>query len=220
MDAWTISPAVFPGNMVGEMRHGRPLLAALAAALTTAPGAVAHADPPDLVPEAPSGVAVTGGKLTFLSTVRNAGGPLVLDATRPARAVRTLRADQLVEHAAGRFTVRRDVGRMSFRRARWRLRDFGRYELHRGADGAVVRSAAAPAACTGLQCGLPGVLALRFDVQSVPGSGSLDVTGLPAGDYRLVHRVNAGVALLESDYANDAACIGLRLGRSVTEIPC
>jgi hypothetical protein len=33
----------------------------------------------------------------------------------------------------------------------------------------------------------------------------LDVTGLPAGRYVLVHRVNAGRPLLESSYANDAS---------------
>ncbi|HEX2087209.1 MAG TPA: hypothetical protein VHF89_16120, partial [Solirubrobacteraceae bacterium] len=33
----------------------------------------------------------------------------------------------------------------------------------------------------------------------------------PAGRYDLVHRVNTEGALLESDYGNNAACVGVRL---------
>ena len=39
----------------------------------------------------------------------------------------------------------------------------------------------------------------------------IDVTGLPAGQYDLVHRVNSDVSLLESDYSNNSACVGVRL---------
>ena len=35
----------------------------------------------------------------------------------------------------------------------------------------------------------------------------VDVTGVPAGEYYLVHRVNADRKLLESDYSNDAASL-------------
>jgi hypothetical protein len=38
-----------------------------------------------------------------------------------------------------------------------------------------------------------------------------DVTNLPLGDYVLVHRVNAGRLLRESDYSNDAASVHIRL---------
>ena len=38
-----------------------------------------------------------------------------------------------------------------------------------------------------------------------------DITGLPAGDYDLVHRVNADLALEELRYENDAASVRLRL---------
>ena len=196
--------------MRGEMRHGRPLLAALAAALSVLPTTVAAADPPDLAPDAPSRVAVRDGRLTFLATVRNHGGPLVLDATRARHG---MRADQLIEQAAGRFTVRRRVARLRYRRGQWRLRGLGRYELYRAADGALVRSRPAPAPCEmGLQCGLPGVLALRFGVApTVTTRAALDVAGLPAGDYRLVHLVNPDVALLESEYANNFATQDLHL---------
>ena len=39
----------------------------------------------------------------------------------------------------------------------------------------------------------------------------VDVTGLPAGRYELVHRVNADRRLRESDYRNNAASIVLDL---------
>jgi hypothetical protein len=39
----------------------------------------------------------------------------------------------------------------------------------------------------------------------------LDVTGLPAGEYELVHRVNADGRLLEERYDNNAACLRVRL---------
>lgn len=39
----------------------------------------------------------------------------------------------------------------------------------------------------------------------------LDLTGLPAGEYLLVHRVNASLQLLERDYGNDEASLRLRL---------
>jgi hypothetical protein len=39
----------------------------------------------------------------------------------------------------------------------------------------------------------------------------VDITGVPPGDYVLVHRVNADGALLESRYDNNAACVGVRL---------
>jgi hypothetical protein len=42
----------------------------------------------------------------------------------------------------------------------------------------------------------------------------IDVTGLPAGRYLLVHRVNAGHELREVSYANNAASALIRLGRS------
>ena len=41
----------------------------------------------------------------------------------------------------------------------------------------------------------------------------IDVTGLPAGRYLLVHRVNADRSLREADYTNDAASVLLEIGR-------
>ena len=39
----------------------------------------------------------------------------------------------------------------------------------------------------------------------------VDVTDVPAGDYVLVHRVNVGRRLRESDYSNNAASLRIRL---------
>lgn len=71
------------------------------------------------------------------------------------------------------------------------------------------------------QCGLdrPGLLRLREGISVGFGDSYdpqlegqfVDVTGLPAGHYDLVHRVNADGALLESDYENNAACVGVEL---------
>jgi hypothetical protein len=214
--------------MQGEMRHGRPLLAALVAASGTLGAATtAEADTgmllPDLVPAPPSDVHATADgervQLRFRSSVANAGtGPLLLDSRRPSTERDVMAADQLVRHADGRYTVRRDVGSLRFVRSRWQLARFGRYELYRG--GVRVRTARGAGTCRGLQCGLPGLLALRFGLPAGSARGSIDVTGLPAGEYRLVHRVNAGVALLESDYADNSACVGVRLGPAVREVPC
>lgn len=49
------------------------------------------------------------------------------------------------------------------------------------------------------------------DVYSPMREGQyVDVTDVPPGDYVLVHRVNAGRRLRESDYANDAASVRIR----------
>ena len=71
------------------------------------------------------------------------------------------------------------------------------------------------------QCGLdrPDLLRLRNGISVGYGDDYdphlegqyVDVTGLPAGDYDLVHRVNAAATLLEADYTNNRACVGVRL---------
>lgn len=75
--------------------------------------------------------------------------------------------------------------------------------------------------------GRPGLLRLTQGIS--PGYGDdyvpklegqyVDVTGLPAGRYLLVHRVNADRALRESDYGNNAASVLLALRRPTGDIP-
>jgi hypothetical protein len=47
----------------------------------------------------------------------------------------------------------------------------------------------------------------------------VEITGLPAGRYVLVHRANPGRTLEESDYGNNAASVLLELSRPAGEIP-
>jgi hypothetical protein len=49
----------------------------------------------------------------------------------------------------------------------------------------------------------------------------LDITGLPAGRYELVHRVNGDRAIRESNYGNNAASIiiGIRWPRGMNQAP-
>jgi hypothetical protein len=128
--------------------------------------------------------------------------------------------------------------------AHWHLLSFERYELRRGAEGRSVGRDRKTGFCledryeltrlklphkparpvwTG-ECGRgrPGLLAVRQGIS--PGYGDdyvptlegqyIDVTGLPAGRYLLVHRVNADRRLRESEYGNNAASVLLELRRT------
>ena len=65
----------------------------------------------------------------------------------------------------------------------------------------------------------PGLLRLREGISVGYGDDydahlegqSFDVTGLPAGRYLLVHRVNSGRVLRESDYSNNASSMAFEL---------
>jgi hypothetical protein len=67
--------------------------------------------------------------------------------------------------------------------------------------------------------GFPGLLRMREGISVGYGDlyrpnlegQSFDVTGLPAGEYVLSHEVNRGRQIRESDYANNAASVLLRL---------
>jgi hypothetical protein len=70
-------------------------------------------------------------------------------------------------------------------------------------------------------CGMgrPGLLRLREGISVGYGDEYgphlegqyVDVTGIPAGKYDLVHTVNGGGRLLEQRYDNNASCLGLRV---------
>jgi hypothetical protein len=119
----------------------------------------------------------------------------------------------------------------------WHLLHFDRYELRRADGGkALVRdhksgfclgdryrvagvsvAAAKPEPTYIGACGLKQPHRLSVEEGISPGYGdnylpylegqSLPLTGLPAGPYLLVHRVNTDHALLESDYADNAASV-------------
>jgi Lysyl oxidase len=125
----------------------------------------------------------------------------------------------------------------------WHLLGFMRYELRRpGGRAALVRDRKTgfclgdryrarerglperpPAAVYTSRCGLGGTARLGLIEGISVGYGdvykpnlegqSLDLTGLAPGRYVLVHRVNAGRRLRESDYTNNASSLLLQLRR-------
>ena len=122
----------------------------------------------------------------------------------------------------------------------WHLESFVRYELRRARDFSLVVRDRKSGFCLldrwgRVSPGIPGVEPPRFvgdcgagrpDARSVSQGTSvgyvdrypaffhgqdLDVTGLPAGRYHLVHRANPDRTMREVRYSNDAASVLLRL---------
>ena len=127
----------------------------------------------------------------------------------------------------------------------WHLLGFERYALRRASDGRLVApdrktgfclgdryrnanppAAAPPEAVWVAECGRGRTRLLRLRQGISPGYGDdyvpalegqlVDLTGVPAGRYLLVHRVNADRSIRESSYANNAASVLIELrGRTV-----
>jgi len=127
----------------------------------------------------------------------------------------------------------------------WHLLGFERYALRRASDGRLVApdqktgfclgdryriarppAAAPPEAVWVAECGRGRTQLLRLRQGISPGYGDdyvpalegqlVDLTGVPAGRYLLVHRVNADRSIRESSYENNAASVLLELrGRTV-----
>jgi Lysyl oxidase len=125
--------------------------------------------------------------------------------------------------------------------AHWHLLGFERYELRRAGDGKLVAPDRKTGFCLGdrfdaspadlpnepaqavwtQECGLRSAGLLRVREGISPGYGddyvpSLEgqyvvLDGVPAGRYRLVHRVNPERALHESDFSNNTASVLLEL---------
>lgn len=122
----------------------------------------------------------------------------------------------------------------------WHLLRFDRYELRRAFDHTLVRPDRKTGFCLGdrydsgrsfrakpsqavfnTNCRLYAPRASSVDMAISVGYGddyraylegqSFDVSGLPAGQYELVNRVNAGRRLRERHYWNNAASVRLRL---------
>jgi hypothetical protein len=213
-------------------------LAALVVAFVSLP----HAPLPDLDQAPPQGLSVVerGGRplLVFGSAVDNIGpGELVVEASR-SRGV--MRAWQVV--GTRRYPLRVPLRYVrSETHEHWHLPGFERYELRRADDGRLVGRDRKTGFClrdayetrarnrkprwTG-ECarGRPGALTVRegisigFGDDYVPEKEgqSIDVTGVPAGRYVLVHRANPDRVLRERSYANNASSVLLELrGRRV-----
>lgn len=124
--------------------------------------------------------------------------------------------------------------------AHWHFLDFDRFELVRAKDGRRVRPgrktgfcvgdeldrrrgdvAEAPTPVAGNVCGFgePGraelleTMSVGFAQRYEPGLAGqhVDLTGLPAGRYRLRHVANPDRDLLESDYSNNVAAVTFEL---------
>ena len=196
---------------------------------------------PDLRQDSPWGVDArahlgrrrTVYRLVFASTVRNVGaGPLVVVGTRPSTARRLMRMDQVVVGSGGRT---RDIvgvghGYYSVPHAHWHFVPFEQYELRR-LDGSLVARDHKVGFCIGTHLttaavlrrlcahGKPKALYVRENLQPHHGDTYgperegqyIDIDGVPAGIYDVVHRVNIERRIRESDYANDVASLRVRL---------
>jgi hypothetical protein len=175
------------------------------------------------------------------ATYNAGSGPLIVDGRRARRSDPTMDATQLVERrAGGKAARRRRIGTLRYvistDHRHWHLQDYLRYELRSAVDGRLVRPDLKTGFCLGDRyagsgvsrapryqgmCGLdePRLLAIREGISSGFGDvygaylegQEIDITGVPAGEYILLHRVNARRRILEERYDNDVACIALSL---------
>ena len=147
------------------------------------------------------------------------------------------RADGSLLHVPAVGTIRHTRSRGHHH---WHLLRFDRYELRRASDHTLVLPDRKTGFCLGdrydsgrsfprkpseplfrTNCRIYQPEASSVDMAISVGYGddyhaylegqSLDVTGLPAGQYELVHRVNADRRLRELRYTNNAAPVRLRL---------
>lgn len=168
-------------------------------------------------------------------------GPLIVEGRRASRRVESMTADQVVVRADGSKRRLRDVGVVRFVESpdhrHWHYLGFDRYELRSAADFELVVADRKTGFCLGdryaiepdsglepvftTRCGLDGTGLVRLRQGISPGFGDdykprlegqyLDLTGVRAGRYVLVHRANPDRSLLESDYRNNAASALLRV---------
>ncbi len=168
-------------------------------------------------------------------------GPLIISGRRKPATISTMTADQLIQGADTRRAVGRLRYVHSHDHEHWHLLGFERYELRPvgGGIGPVTDRktgfclgdryrtdspalpAAPPAPRYTSRCGLGQPDRLHLvqgisvgygdDYQANLEGQSLPLTGLAAGRYVLVHRVNIRQRLHETDYSNNAASLLLRL---------
>jgi hypothetical protein len=174
--------------------------------------------------------------LTFASATDNVGaGPMVVFGRREGRIMAVSqeieRADSSFRTVPTR-AVMRYVRTPTHEH--WHLMGFERYELYRASDHSLVGRSRKAGFCLGDRYRSPGAddsleprwvgncgkeqparRGLRVGIS--PGFGDdyvptkegqyVDVTGLPAGLYELVHVANPGRTLVESDYGNNEASV-------------
>jgi hypothetical protein len=179
--------------------------------------------------------------LGFTTAVDNVGeGPFVVVGRRPAGSP-TMQASQRVTLAPGRYRVYPEVGLLHYQDVgnhhHWHFQPYERYEL-RTPDGRVVvrdhkqgfcladhydrapgvahgppvfrdncawGNPRATALVEGTSVGYTDIYPAYFHGQSI------DITGVPAGSYLLVNRVNPFLRFRELRYDNNAATLAIRL---------
>jgi hypothetical protein len=180
-------------------------------------------------------------QLGFTTAVDNVGdGPFVVVGRRPAGSP-TMVAAQRVTIAPGRYRTYPEVGQLHYQDVgnhhHWHFQPYERYEL-RTLDGTVVVrdhkqgfcladhygrapgiAHAAPVFLGNCAWGDPRATALvegtsvgYTDIYPAYFHGqSIDITGVPAGQYLLVNRVNPFLRFRELRYDNNAATLAIRL---------
>lgn len=174
-------------------------------------------------------------RLSFSSAAENVGtGPLIIVAERQSQDDPDMTATQLVERTDGSTASVENVGSLQYvtdpTHEHWHLLPFMRYELRAVKGGKLVRPDAKTGFCLGdrygasgearageffTNCGLgdTGLLTLAEGISVGWGDNYeawrdgqyIDVTGLAAGRYLLVHRVNDPRRIKEASYANNAS---------------
>ena len=208
---------------------------ALSAFVLVVPAGTPSASLPDLDQATPFGISVVERQgrlqLVFGSAVDNVGpGPLVVEGQRVGGVMRT--SQVIGDKTYALPTPLRYV--RSETHQHWHLLAFERYELRRSGalaghdhktgfclnDAYETRARNRVPRWTG-ECGRrrPHARTIREGIS--PGFGddyvpekegqSIDVTGLPAGRYVLVHRANPDRVLRERSYANNAASVSIEL---------
>lgn len=179
--------------------------------------------------------------LGFTTAVDNVGdGPFVVVGRRPAGS-KTMQASQRVTLSPGRYRSYPEVGLLHYQNVgnhhHWHFQPYERYEL-RSLDGTVLVRDHKQGFCLadhyGVAPGVPrrppvfldncawGNPTARYLVEGTSvgytdiypayfHGQSLDITGIPAGQYLLVNRVNPYLRFRELRYDNDAATLVIRL---------
>src|SRR5712691_1996050 len=178
--------------------------------------------------------------LAFQSAVANRGqGPLWIEGRR-TRKERIMSVRQLVRRTDGTIHRLASAGYMKYDVSRthshWHFHPFERYELWRPYGTHMLRRDHKQGFCFGDRHPLPGAQPFHFppgdcgllkpwllsvtegtsvgyvDIYPPEFHGQwIDVTGLTAGRYVLVHRVDPAFALRERSYTNDAASVLIEL---------
>jgi hypothetical protein len=176
--------------------------------------------------------AAPGYRLAFGSTIDTSanGGPLIVKGHR-STTTDPMIADQVIKNPDA---VRLGIGQLiyeafpdSLSHRHWHYKAFVRYQLRSTSDLSLVRPDNKAGFCLSDPeyapdfCGSVKPDLLTVDEGLGPGTSDyypptlegqyIDITGVPRGDYWLVHWVNSGKEICESNYANNAAAVKIEL---------